>query len=1060
MSKKMKYSDEQLLAINERGKNIIVSASAGSGKTAVLSERIVNILSGEKDIDKGVGLDNLLVLTFTNDAAAEMKERVRKKIANNKMLSHLVDFVDTAKIMTFDAYSLYLVKKYYYVLGVDPNLKIADGYYLNVLTNKYIDEILEDLYNEEHSNHNLINDYFTMVPNKDDRELKNGIVTMLKEVMKLPNTYEFLENYSKNFYTEENVEAIITKYVDIQNKRVKKLFKGWREHKENIITIAGQIDDLIDEKDPNKYDDWNVQHIVDYLEEFKEIKDAPTYEEIKDYLKSCNFPTHDRKGCKEVQNLKSDITAERNLVKGFDNKEIEKLLKPMVWDSREEIKKFIFEQKKASDLFIYILKELINKLDKYKKENNYYDFIDIAKLAINLVEKNEEIRDEISLGLHEILIDEYQDTSDLQEYFINLIARNNVFMVGDIKQSIYRFRNANPQFFMNKYLDYKEEKGGMKIDFKQNFRSRDEVLNNINLVFDKLMTLNHGDAEYALDHRMVFGQKDYNAYNPKEVNYNFEVVKYDPKNLKIISEDKLDDELESSEEVYSNIEVEAFYIAKDIKERIARKELVYDKDIEVDESITDKEARVLAKYRPCKYSDFCIIIDRKSNFENLKKILLSEGLPVAINVNSEIKDNEIAHVISSLIKLVALQGERIYSNDYYHALMSVGRSFICRESDEKLFQIIMESRHQAKSKCANEVYNNGITEKAKKVASFIDKYSNYDVFVKSLEEFNVLNQLQLIGDIEENMIVIEYLGNFIKNMSSLGKSYYEISELVSGIFDTQGSATYTLDVSASPGVKITNMHKSKGLEFPICYYPFLDVKPRNEGIDTLGYHGDTGFFQRIKSDDRMTYVDNPINVVALDILKQKNISEKIRLFYVALTRAREKMILISPKKDDKEILPEDFIKINDYLTYVKDLIEGYEKELDLDNIGLNKEYLIPSSYAKLNQAGENAFVKYDDKSYLGNELSKIRISKDMVEVLTEEELENVDLGLELHSELEMLDFSNPNFDSIANDKNKKMIKKIFEENALFKTINKAKTYHEHEFIMESDGKTYHGIIDL
>lgn len=1060
MAKKLKFSDEQLLAINERGKNIIVSASAGSGKTAVLTERIVNILSGEKDFDKGIKLDNLLVLTFTNAAAAEMKDRVRKRLLNDKSLSHLVDFVDTSKIMTFDGYSLYLVKKYYYVLGVDSNIQVADEYYLSVLTNKYIDEILEELYKDDHK---LVNDYFEMVPGKDDNALKKGIATMLKEVMKLPNTFEFLNNYAKNFYTDENVEKIVSSYENIKYLQIKKLFKGYEEHKKNIIDIVSSIEDIIDEKDPDKHDEWTVSHIADYLNDFEEIKENPNYEEIKSYLKQCVFPSHNRKGCKEIQDLKTCITAERDQVKGFVNKNIENILKTMVFETRDEVKEFVFNQKKASDLFIYILKELIFRLDNYKKENNYYDFIDIAKLAIKLVEENADIREEISKELHEILIDEYQDTSDLQEYFINLIARDNVFMVGDIKQSIYRFRNANPIFFMKKYLDYKENKGGMKIDFKRNFRSRDEVLNNINLVFDKLMTLEYGDANYVVDHRMSFGQKDYNAYNPKSINFDFEIIKYDPKSLKVISEETDSSESEESKvpsDMFTNVELEAFYIAKDIKRRIDSKELVYDKDIEVDESITDPQARVLAKYRPCKYSDFCIIMDRGTNFEEFKKILLSKGIPVAINVNSEIKENETAHVISALIKLVALQKDNKINNDYYYALMSVGRSFICRESDEKLFQIIMESRNN-KAKGIYKVFDNAITEKAKKVASYIDKYSNYDVYIKAIEEFNVLNQLQLIGDIEENMIVIEYLGNFIANMSSLGKSFYEISELVSGIFEANKSATYTLDVSTSPGVKITNMHKSKGLEFPICYFSLLDIKPKSEGLDTLGYFSDTGFYQRVKADNHSDYIDNPISIVALDLINQKTISERIRLFYVALTRTREKMILLSPKTDDtKTIIPEDFKKINDYLIYVKDLIKPYEKEISIDEVEMNKDYLITSSYYKLNQAGKNEFNSYDDKSYLGNELSKTRISKDMIEVLSEEELENVDLGLELHAELEMLDFANPDFESIENEKNKNIIKKIFNENKLFGNIAKAKTYHEHEFIMESSEKTYHGIIDL
>ena len=228
-------------------------------------------------------------------------------------------------------------------------------------------------------------------------------------------------------------------------------------------------------------------------------------------------------------------------------KEIKKLV---IYDNYDSIKSGILKTKDYVEEIIMIIKELDKRVSEYKSKYNYFEYGDISSYAIELVKNNTEIREEIKNNLNEIMIDEYQDTNDVQEEFIAYISNNNVYMVGDIKQSIYRFRNANPYIFKNKYDSYSKNINGIKIDLNKNFRSREEVINNINLMFDRIMNDTIGGASYKASHRMVYGNPMYQGDGDNGVNNNFEVYSY------------------LNDTIFKKDEVEAFIIASDIKNKI------------------------------------------------------------------------------------------------------------------------------------------------------------------------------------------------------------------------------------------------------------------------------------------------------------------------------------------------------------------------------------------------------------------------------------------------------------------------------------------------------------
>jgi len=315
----------------------------------------------------------------------------------------------------------------------------------------------------------------------------------------------------------------------------------------------------------------------------------------------------------------------------------------------------IKKTKNNTTIIINILQELDKRFINYKEKNELYSFNDIAKKAIQILKEHEDIRLELKNSFNEIIIDEYQDTSDIQEEFISLIENNNVYMVGDIKQSIYRFRNANPYIFKNKYDLYKNKDKGIKIDLSKNFRSRDEVINDINLLFSGIMDDDIGGANYKLEHKMVFGNDLY-LKNITPSNH-LEIYDYPNPDSK-----------------YTKDEIEIFMVAHDIKEKIKNHY-----------QVMDKKTKTL---RDIKYSDFVILMNKSKAFGLYKKIFEYLEIPLAIKRDADLLLNNNIDIIKNLCELIVLENKKQYDSTYNFDFMSVGRSYLFEYSDEYLFNII------------------------------------------------------------------------------------------------------------------------------------------------------------------------------------------------------------------------------------------------------------------------------------------------------------------------------------------------------------------------------------
>ena len=959
-----RWTKEQELAINKTGTNIIVSAGAGSGKTAVLTERTIRKLLN------GGNINRLLILTFTNAAAAEMKERIRKAIKKEGLKEQL-DYIDSAYITTFDSFALSLVKKYHTFLGLSPNISIMDNSIEILKTNKIIDNIFEDMYGDENFD-KLINDFSV----KSDDNIKSIVKEISKKLDLITEKKQYLENYVATHFNDDFVDSEINNYLE-------KIIEVKDSIKEPYKELISRVD--------NKFiETFNIENLLN----------SETYDEIKTNVNLVGSPRKNKNCEDDFKIYKDEIT---NIIK--------KLKDLTRFENIEEMKESLLSTKP----YIIAISNIINKFDlefnKYKKENDLYTFADIALMSIKILKENSNIREELKKSFDEIMVDEYQDTSDIQEEFINLISNNNVYMVGDIKQSIYRFRHANPYIFRNKYDNYSKGNGGIKIDLLKNFRSRGEVLDNINLIFNSIMDNEVGDAEYKESHQMNFGNLNYIEACKTNQNNNMEIFTYNPKEI----------------EEYSNDEVEAFTVAYDIKEKVENKYLV-----------VDKETNTL---RECKYSDFAIIMDRGTSFDLYKKIFEYVGIPIVQIKNEKLTLGDDLLVLKNLINLIVKINLNEIDDEFKYYFTSISRSYLFKTNDEEIFDIVK----------SNTYYKSELYKKCRNIN--INKLSNLDLLNKIIEEFNYYEKLITIGNIKESMIKIDYLKDLSVNLSNIGYTPIEFAKYLSDMIN-EGSIEYSLNSDNSNTVKILNIHKSKGLEYSICYFTGLSKRSNDEDKKAK-------FIVDSNYNIITPYVDNGIKQtilkdLLLNIENKESISEKIRLFYVALTRAREKFIIVCPLDKEKEgyntLVPTNirlnYNRISDMLESIMPVLLPYTKDIDFNKVILTHDFEKIKTYnykEKLKKV--DTMIEKFSNNIEYEKINESRFSKVTNKLINKDEYNNMKEGIKLHYIFETEDFKTSNNQYIL-----KFIKHI--------DTSYINCYKEYEFIYEKDNQIKHGFIDL
>lgn len=954
----MEFSSEQKLALYSKDQNILVSAGAGSGKTRVLTERILNHLKN------GIDINNLLVLTFTKNAANEMKDRVRIGLLKEENLKDQVIKLESSMITTFDAFSLYFVKKYYYVLGIDKNVNLGDSLFFKVKLRSYLKELFEQFYQE---NNPVLYKILKGNRKDDDNELFEGIIKIYEMINLKPDFEEYLIFLENNHYLPLTSEKIYEDYLNLIKKHqsiVKELYEKYYD--DFAFLYPFELDKFID------FDDYNS--IANYL--FNHTK----------YIRTPNKFVY--------KDIYSKIKENLDIIRKY-----------CVYENEEELKKEISYSASFGSFIVNILRILNRKMNDYKKTVNLFEFIDIAKMAIKILKENPSILAKEKKHYYEILVDEYQDTSDLQETFINLLSNNNVYMVGDIKQSIYRFRNANPNIFKRKYTEYGLNNGGLKIDMTNNFRSRDGVINTINDLFDFLMDPTYGDANYIKEHHMNPLNGEYKTIGKNNENC-FEVYHY--------HFDKKENEIGINE-------YEAFIVSEDIKQKMSEGYLVFDPNIK--------------KMRPCTYKDFAIITSTSSSYEEFKKVFDYQMIPLQIFQNESVTKSPFIHLIINILVLYKSLSLKQFDEAFRHALMSLSRSILIDISDEELFVMMKE----------NQYFTNPLVIKMQKIINLYSSEANTVIFSHIIEEFDIFNKLVKDKNILEANIVIEYVINTLNSLVNCQISFIEFCDYFSSLIK-DFSPDYQGVLEDSDSVLMMNIHKSKGLEYKIIYFPDLKKSFNKEEFKGLYTFSDRYGF--IISHN----CDSPLRVVNNYYRQIEDISERIRLFYVALTRVKEKAILISQVDFEKTIDDkEDFSSFDDFLLYIKNylmsnkLIHEIYVDVDLDYLNTQENEIVSLSKE----------ATYKEIKVQSKDLSNKHASVEIEDLISKDKYYLLKRGTKFHEILENLDLKNPSLDGL-DEFYQKHIKSFLNKI----NLNGAKIYQEHEFIYESNNEEIHGIIDL
>lgn len=948
-----KWSQNQIDAIQTLGSNVLVSAGAGSGKTAVLTERIFQI------VKSGHPLSKFLVLTFTKPAASEMKIRLRDKLLSDPATSHLTSELEAAHIETFDAFSLYLVKKYSSFLHIPSDINVMDSSLLNIQKKKIIDQVFHEYY--------LSNDplFIQMVNTfclKSDQVLRDYVDQIIKVVNLKINKDSFFHFLSEECYDEKLISSYIADYYQ-------QTLAAFRE-------LRNMSESLSDAEDSNT--------ICDVLDQ---LIDAKNYDNLFDLLDVLSLPKQKVNYPEEDKPLRGYIA------------ETFSILKKRHFGHQEDILKSFIVYKPFAKILVDMVKTIEERFLDFKKETHSYDFPDIARMAIEIISIPEVLK-EIKNGFDYIMVDEYQDTSDVQERVIQSLARDNLYMVGDVKQSIYRFRNANCQIFQDKFNAYKDNRGGREIDLNVSFRSRFQIVNFINKSFSKLMSAKNNIIDYENGHPFLYEPVIYGASDKENLNHQPTIYRY--------PSGKNDD----------NVNQEIIIIADDILDKIKNQFSVYDKETKVD--------------RPARYGDFAIIVDRGSDFEKYHRHFSSLGIPLNVIKDERIDNSVLGFVTKNLITLFSCVAKRVMDDSFNHAYVAISRSFLLSVPDQEIYDIVKNKLY----------YHTPLYQKIEAVVELTKNRSLYEMLRSLYEEFDIYHKLLTLDNFNNNVEMVDSFLSFAKSMDDLGFSIDELSSYFSELTEYGLEVTVPRKGSQNNAVTLITIHRSKGLEYPIVYLPGLFKNFYRKEINTSFLASPLyGIFFPLPND--FGFDSFPHHLIKEKYIHE-DFEEKLRLFYVAITRVREQLIFLYPQ-GKKAFFVGDLKRSTSF----KDFLEY----LELPNqIGV--DYVLKNaSINKKTQQKAIKMVKIKEISLPSKLVEKKSASK-KTNVLADTSA--LEFGSQLHHLLEVVDYENKDISFI---KNKQLARCVFNvlETSIFRNVKNEDLRHEYEFY--DDINEVHGIID-
>ncbi len=874
----------------------------GSGKTAVLVERII-----EKILKDGIDIDKLLVVTFTNAAASEMRERVLEAIykkideePENENLQKQVVLLGKSSICTIHSFCLDVIKNNFFEINLSANFRIGTEEEIELLKQEVLEDVFENLYEEEDEQFaKLVNTYTGY---RGDEALKEIILKIYRFMQSAPFPNEWLINKVDCFKNSEEIKDFSKSiWGEILLKNLQE------EIIDGINSLKSVESKLIRYCELEKY----AQTIKSDIEILENIYNASKVSWDEAYNKAVDMKFKTWPIDKKISmDLKDEAKASRDTVK---NKLMKLIKEILIYDSENAFKD-IYEMYEI----LNVLKDVIIEFDKEfknkKRERNIIDFNDIEHYALKILVKKDEngnyvptdVAKKYQEKFEEIAIDEYQDSNEVQEYILNVVSRkNNLFMVGDVKQSIYKFRQACPELFLDKYdrYDLEGNEHGLKIQLFKNFRSRENVLDITNSIFSNIMSKSLGDIDYTKEEYLNLGADFEDVTNGLEkAELDIIDLKEDEENEVQESFNDEDDNLEDTE-LLEKEEIEAKFVAKKIEDIIGSKKQVKDKKI---------------GFRDVMYKDIVILLRSTSRLASIyEKELMKRNIPVFSDTSNEYLDTIEIQTIINLLKILDNPIDDI-------SLVSVMRSEIGTFTDNEILEIRLSSKDgnfYESLKIAKDTTKGELKEK---IEVF---FNNIDTWRK---ESDYLSLAELIWKIYTDTGFYNYVGLMpngslrqanLKMLFERAKEYEKTS--FKGLFNfikfIEKLKNGNSDMSAAKiigenenVVRIMSIHKSKGLEFPIVFLCATSKRVNLQDLNSnLLLHQKIGIGpQYINYEKRIEYSTSAKDAIKI-IIKEETISEEMRILYVALTRAKEKLIITGTMKDYKKELEnkKDILKV-------------------------------------------------------------------------------------------------------------------------------------------------------
>lgn len=901
------FTREQNQAINDHGRDILVSASAGSGKTTVLVERVL------RRILSGTPVSSLLIITFTKAAAREMKERIKQKISDqleiepdNQFLRNQLLDIDTANISTIDSFCLDIIRRFYYVIDLDPQFSVlTDETQAELLKERALRE-LESEYLEE-DNQDFQDFYDNFSGDRDAEGARNLLLQLYNTATSEPNYENFLNNLANYYHVEDKlvesslwqtqIKPLLIKEVSDLKDEVKKLFTfpeidgaDLSKVKENYDIFANRLDEFL-----------------------KALEDDYSYNEIRASLMNCKFEKTVRKSKKwsedsiavyqESQDLKSDL-----------NDQLKKIFASFfVVEEKEQIK-VLKKSEKLVETIIGVEKKLIKKFSQLKREQNLIDYSDMEQFAFNILTTDTSnahlAREYYQEKFNEILIDEYQDVNALQENIIRAIKKkgqNTLFMVGDVKQSIYSFRQARPDLFLSKYHAYGQDENSERIVLADNFRSTKRVTETVNVLFDPILTTNFGGIDYKKEGQLQFGADYYPADLPTASEYIFS----DKKRTQSAYEEKYGDEIDFSE----------------IQMVIARIKQLKKENFQ----IWDRRTQLK---RPLEYSDIAIITRTRSDNLQVMQEFAKADLPLFVTDAQNYFQTFELIMIMNYLRLIDNPQQDI-------PLVAVLRSPLFNFKEPELAQIRVKSRsgnfYTALASFAS--VNSDLGKKCKGFLQQLETLRNFaathrisELIWSIYEKTHLLEIVTGLPNGQQRRVNLESLYERATSYESAGfKGLYQFISFIERMRKNQKDlAQPLLSDKADNAVKLMTIHASKGLEFPVVFVMGLGHKYQTRDLSGNFTIGKDSLGLTVKEKDYR--IDSLVKSVVDVEKRQQMLEEEARILYVGLTRAQQKLILVA-SVNDLESKQKKWLSEIDQRTNTLPLVKKINAQSPLDFLG-------------------------------------------------------------------------------------------------------------------------------